>query len=199
LVYNGLDTIGRPSASLWQEPLRIACLGRLTRDKGFDVALAAFAEARKTLPSLRMTVAGDGPEFGNLAALARQLNIDEAVDFPGWIAPADVSHLLNSAAIVVVPSRVPESFGLVALEAMLMGRPVIAADSGALSELVVDGETGIVTSAEDFRAMATVIVRLLAHRESAERMGVAGRQRAIERFSFERYVNEYEALYVAAA
>jgi glycogen synthase len=195
MIYNGLDHPPEPVTALPWDPPRVLCLGRLTRDKGFDVALAAFAEVRRAIPNCRLTVAGNGPEFDTLNALAGSLAIRDAVDFPGWVAPADAKRLLNSATVVIVPSLVRESFGLVALEAMQMGRPVIAADTGALPELVTHQETGLVTPVGDARALASAIVRVLSNRELAAGMGAAGRRRALEDFGLDRYVQEYESLY----
>jgi len=195
MIYNGLDHPPGPVAALPWDPPRVLCLGRLTRDKGFDVALAAFAEVRRAIPNCRLTVAGNGPEFDTLNALAACHDIRDAVDFPGWVAPADSKSLLNSATLVIVPSLVRESFGLVALEAMQMGRLVIAADTGALPELVTHQESGLVTPPGDARALASAIVQVLSNRELAAGMGAAGRRRALEHFGLDRYVHEYESLY----
>jgi glycosyltransferase involved in cell wall biosynthesis len=101
---------------------------------------------------------------------------------------------LRRCAVAVVPSITPESFGFVALEAMVLGRPVVAARSGALPEIVSDGETGLLTPPGDATALATALSRLLDDPGLRERMGSAGRRRA-EQFSESRVVQRVETIY----
>jgi glycogen(starch) synthase len=195
VIYNGIDSPVGPSVDLPWNPPRLVCLGRMTRNKGFDIALKAFAEARRLLPDIRMTIAGNGPELESLMALADNLEIRDRVDFPGWVAPDAVAGLMASATLVVVPSIVRESFGLVAIEAMQHARPVIAAASGALAEIVFHQETGLVVPPGDVAALAKAFEQLLSNRELAAQMGAAGHHRALAHFGFARYVNEYESVY----
>ena len=113
----------------------------------------------------------------------------------GFVAP--VQSALEAAAIVVVPS-LGEGFGMVALEAMERARPVIASAVGGLSEIVVDGETGIVVPAADADALAEAIVALASDLPRAAAMGQAGRERALTQFTPERCVERIEKLYARA-
>ena len=92
-------------------------------DKGFDLALRAFAALASRHPQARIVIAGDGPERAVLATLAHALGIAERVDILGWVHPDGVAALIDAATIVVIPSR-REPAGLVPLEAALRGRPV---------------------------------------------------------------------------
>ena len=103
--------------------------------------------------------------------------------------------LLNSATVVLVPSRIGEGFGLVALEAALMARPVVASQFGALPEVVVDGETGLLVERDDPAALAAAITTLLEHPETATAMGQAGRRRAQTLFGLGPHVDAFDALY----
>ena len=96
--------------------------------------------------------------------------------------------------MVLMPSR-EESFGLVALESGLMGRPVIASRVGGLPEVVQHGETGLTVPRDDPEAMAAAAVRLLREPDRARRFGEAARERGLSTFSLDRYVDQYEALY----
>jgi glycogen(starch) synthase len=102
---------------------------------------------------------------------------------------------MKSATIVVMPSRWEEAFGLVALEAALMGRPVVATRVGGLPEVVVDRETGLIVQKDDSEALADAIASLLDQPQQAMAMGNAGRLRAQQIFSLQRYVDAYDALY----
>lgn len=195
VIYNCVDLPAEPPRPLPFEPPTILCLGRVVRDKGFDVAVAAFSLVRQQIPAVRLVVAGDGPATCELQEQVARAGLNESVDFPGWIVPAQVPALLNTATIVLMPSRWQEAFGIVALQGMQMGRPVIASDVGGLPEVVLDGQTGFIVPKEDPSALASACLRLLSNASLAEQMGIAARTRAQETFSFDRHVDEYEALY----
>ncbi len=173
VIYNGIETPALAPAPRPLDAPRLVCLGRIVRDKGFDVALAAFAELAPRFPEARLVVAGDGPARPELEAQAQALGVADAVEFPGWVAPERVSELMNSATLVIMPSRCEEPFGLVAVEAALMARPVVACRVGGLAEVVADGERGLLVDKEDPAALAHALAHLLEDRGTAERMGQA--------------------------
>jgi glycogen(starch) synthase len=177
-----------------EEPV-ILCYGRMVRPKGFDLALQAFAAIVRTWPQARLCLAGDGPERPRLEELAARLGVEDRVDFAGWVKPDDVPELLNRATLVVVPSRWEEPFGLVALEAGAMARPVIAARAGGLAEAVEHQRTGWLVTRESVAEFATAIDRLLREPELAEALGQAARRRVADRFSWDRCARSYEDLY----
>jgi glycogen(starch) synthase len=195
LIYQGFDAPPIPPAPLPIDPPRLLCIGRLIRPKAFDVAIAAFAQVRERFPRARLTIASDGPEREPLKQQARELGLADAVEFQGWIEFDRMPSLLNSATMVLVPSRAPEGFGLVALEAALMARPVVATRSGALPEVIEDGVTGLLVEKDDPRAMANAISGLLAHPDMAASMGEAGRRRAQTLFALQDHIDSFDALY----
>jgi glycosyltransferase involved in cell wall biosynthesis len=146
------------------------------------------------VPHLRLDIAGRGPLEPALRALAKELELEDAVRFLGYVAP--IQRAIEDAAIVVVPS-LGEGFGMVALEAMERSRPVIAAEIGGLGELVDDGVTGLLVPAGDADALARAIVRLGGDLDAAARMGEAGRRRALDHFLQERCTDRTELLYRA--
>ena len=193
VIPNALDP--PPAGAI--EPMphgRILCLGRMVWDKGFDVALAAFARLAARRPDARLILAGDGPARADLESLAGSLAVTDRVEFPGWVAPDQVPALLNRAGLVLVPSR-REAFGLVALEAMVMGRPVIASDVGGLPEVVVHGRTGILIPPGQVDLFADALDRLLRDPRRAVALGTEGRRVAQERFGWAKHVDAYEELY----
>jgi glycosyltransferase involved in cell wall biosynthesis len=174
---------------------RLLCVGRLIPIKGHIVLLRAFAEARRSVPGLKLDVAGRGPLEPALRALARELGVADAVRFMGHVAP--IQGAIEESAIIVVPSM-GEGFGMVALEAMERARPVIAASIGGLGELVVDGETGLLVEPGVAEPLARAIVELAGNLERAAEMGRAGRERALAEFLESRCVERTEALYERA-
>ena len=194
IIYNSLPTPWLPPASLDFAALRLLCLGRLETEKGFDVALRALAAVRERLPAARMTIAGDGGQRPALERLAVQLDLETAVRFTGWVAPDDVPALINAHTVVLMPSRF-ESFGLVALQAAQMGRPVIGSCIPGLSEVVRDGETGLLCPKDDAAAFAAAIASLVEQPVEAARMGRRARAHAQSAFPWDEHVTAYETLF----
>jgi glycosyltransferase involved in cell wall biosynthesis len=171
---------------------RLLCIGRLIPIKGHLVLLRALSRARARVPAVTLGLAGRGPLEPALKAYARELGLEEAVRFLGFVSP--VQRAIEDAGIVVVPS-LGEGFGMVALEAMERARPVIASAVGGLPEIVADGETGLVVPSGDADALAEAIVALAGDPQRAARMGAAGRERALAEFTPERSVRRVEELY----
>ena len=194
VLYNGQELPFELPQPLPFDYPRLLCLGRLRKKKGFDVALTAFAAIIQRFRGMRLIIAGDGPERPHLEELAVQLGIREAVDFLGWVDPQDVPRLVNTVTVVVMPSR-HEPFGLVALDAALMARPIVASDIGGLSEAVTHQETGLLVEPDDSAGLAAAIVFLLEHQEVATHMGQVAHQRAQVEFSWNRCVDAYDELY----
>jgi glycosyltransferase involved in cell wall biosynthesis len=192
IVHYGISPVGEATPHTDSEP-RLLCIGRLIPIKGHLVLLRALAQARAKVPAVTLDLAGRGALEPALKAYVRELGLDEAVRFRGFVSP--VQAAIEDAAIVVVPS-LGEGFGMVALEAMERARPVIASAVGGLPEIVADGETGLVVPSADAEALAEAIVALARDLARAAAMGRAGRDRALAEFTPERCVERIEELYV---
>jgi glycogen synthase len=194
VIPNALQMPELPPATLVFDPPRLLCVGRLVPDKGFDLALEAFAAVLRRFPSARLIVAGDGPARPDLEARADELGIRRAVEFLGWVDPEAVAALMNRASLVVMPSR-QEPFGLVALQAAQLGRPIVATRVGGLPEVVLHDETGLLVPTDDPSALASAISSLLSEPERARQLGAAARGRASTVFDWDRCANAYADLY----
>jgi glycosyltransferase involved in cell wall biosynthesis len=194
IVHYGISPRDGAHAYAKAEP-RLLCIGRLIPIKGHLVLLRAFAQARARVPGVTLDLAGRGPLEPALRSYARELGLDGAVRFLGFVSP--VQRAVEEAAIVVVPS-LGEGFGMVALEAMERARPVIASAVGGLPEIVEDGTTGLVVPPGDAEALAEAIVALGGNLERAAAMGAAGRERALSDFTPARSVLRTEELYSSA-
>jgi glycosyltransferase involved in cell wall biosynthesis len=126
--------------------------------------------------------------------LVTLLGLKEAVDFVGWVAPDKVPMLMNTATVVVMPSRW-EGLPIVALEASLMARPIVASRVEGLTEVVVHQQTGLLVEKENSEALAEALAFLLDHPEFATVMGQTARRYVQEVFSFERCMDAYDTLY----
>lgn len=195
VLYYGVD---RPKAAPKQidfDAPRLLCVGRLVHEKGFDIALRAFAMLAPRFPAARMVIAGGGAARQELEQLATDLGVADSVEFPGWVSPGLVPDLINDAALVVIPSRWREAFGLIAVETALMERPIVASRVGGIEEAVGNSDAGVLVDKEDPRALADAIADLLEHPEKARQMGRTARRRAENLFEFGKHVEEVDALY----
>jgi len=193
-IQNAMEAPNHMPQPLRFDPPRLLCVGRLVPEKGFDEAVTAFATVVDQFPTARLTIAGDGPERQNLTKQIIELGLSGSIEFTGNLAPDKVLHLIDQATLVLVPSR-SEGFGLVALEAGMMGRPVVATRVGGLPEVVLHRKTGLLVEQQEPEGLADAIRFLLSQPQAATAFGKAARQRVQEVFSFEHYVDAYDDLY----
>jgi N-acetyl-alpha-D-glucosaminyl L-malate synthase BshA len=143
---------------------------------------------------VKLVMCGDGPEREEAEALAARLSVSNCVMFVGQQPQALIKQYLSIANLLLLPSQT-ESFGLVALEAMACEVPVIATRVGGLPEVVDEGETGYLFDVGDVDGMAQRAVEILEDDGKRERLGHRGREVAKARFSTEKIIPQYEALY----
>jgi glycogen(starch) synthase len=194
VIHNGLKMPALLPEPLPTDAPRLLCLGRLAGQKGFDVAVTAFASTADRFPNARLIIAGDGPERSTLERQVARLGVADIVNFIGWVPPNKVFALINFSTMVLMPSRW-EGLPSVVLQAAMMARPVVATRVSGLSEVVVHRETGLLVEPEDSNSLAESIAWLLDHPESATRMGQAARRRVQEVFSWEQCVSAYDDLW----
>lgn len=195
VIHNALEWPDLPPTPLPREDPVLVCVGRVVDDKGFDLTVAAFALVLARVPGARLLIVGDGPARPALERQAAALGLSARVRFAGWVSPARVPELINEATVVVMSSRWREAFGLVALQAAQMARPVVATRVGGLPEVVLDGETGLLVPPEDPEELARAVTFLLEHPDEAARLGQTGRLRAERVFGWAHYVDTYDRLY----
>jgi len=160
-------------------------VGRLAPWKGHELFIRAATRVHATIPETRFLVVGDSafdpPAYRErLERMAAEGGLDTALRFLGF--RDDVPTVMGAADVVVHCSILPEPLGLTPIEAMALGRPVIAAAAGGPLETVADGETGLLTSMGDADALAAALLRLFGDADLRARMGAAGRQRAERMF-----------------
>lgn len=147
---------------------RLLAMGRLHRNKGFDIAIRALAR----LSDAHLSIAGEGPERAALEALAREVGVADRVTFLGW--RSDIGALLAGCDIFVCSSR-HEPLGNIVLESWSATRPVVSAAAQGPTELIEDGETGLLVPIEDAEALARNIAVLIADPQRAARIAQQGR------------------------
>jgi glycosyltransferase involved in cell wall biosynthesis len=134
------------------EPVFVYC-GRLSEEKGLALLLHSFSQLRHRAPTARLRLVGTGPEQPRLERLVGELGLEEGVSFRGWLAPEAVERELVDAWALVAPSLHAEPLGLVALEALVRGVPVIASAGGGFAETVEEGVSGLLFPNGDGEAL----------------------------------------------
>ncbi len=195
--YTGVDTKMFQPASAERDPV-ILFVGRLEPRKGAEFLIRAAALVQAELPETELVLIGDGTLRARLEQQAKESL--RRYRFVGLQSHEEVSAWMNRASIfcapsVTMPSGEEEAFGMVYAEAMAVEKPVVAFDSGGVSEVVSHGHTGFLAPERDWRALADYLSILLQDAGLRKRFGVAGRERVIRQFDLEQRTKVLEAIY----
>lgn len=180
-----------PAENRPEAPLALA-LGRLHRNKGFDVLLEALART----DGIHLWLAGEGPERAALERQAHKLRLGDRVRFLGW--RDDVPSLLAACDFLVVPSR-HEPLGNTIVEAWAAERAVLASETAGPAELIVSGETGLLMPVEDVESLALALERLAQDGALRQRLAAAGHAQYLAEFAEARVVAAYQTLLTKVA
>jgi colanic acid/amylovoran biosynthesis glycosyltransferase len=195
--YTGVDTKKFHPESTESNPM-ILFVGRFAESKGAEFSVRAAAEVQKQSPEVELVVIGDGPLRADLEKLAKQSL--RRYRFLGSRSAEEVRGWMNRASVVCVPSITrrsgeEEGFGMVCIEAQALAKPVVAFDSGGISEAVSHAKTGFLASERDWQAMGKYLFMVLQDQKLRERFGLAGRERVLREFSLEYRTRVLEEIY----
>ena len=183
---------GTPAAWSADAPPVVGVIGRLSYEKGVDIALLAHRLVTQRCRAARLWVMGEGPEHAPLMRLADRLGIASSVEWLGY--QEEPAQFYGRMAVVLIPSR-SEGLPNVALEAMAHGIPVVAAAVGGVPEVVSDGHAGLLAPAKDVEGLAQRVLRLLEDASLRRRLGQQGRKDVYARFSLEGRVRALARIY----
>jgi glycosyltransferase involved in cell wall biosynthesis len=169
-------------------------VGRLEQVKGVEFLIQALPLIIQAFPHTTLTIVGDGSTKANLLELTTRLQLEHYVHFAGWIENKDLDRYYEQASIVVVPSAYAEAFGIVILEAMSVGRPVIATRVGGIPEIVDDGVDGYLVEPSNAAQIAERAIKLFSQDALLIELGRNARKKA-ESFTIEKYVGDLEKVY----
>lgn len=210
-VWNGLDVNDKPIHTAYEiENVRknyfacsgnetiIGLVGRINSWKGQPLLLDAFSQIAANNPDARLVFIGSAPinqDFfvDDLNASIKALNLTDKVRIIPF--QQNIWQFWDALDIAVVPSTEPEPFGMVAIEAMLAKKPVIAANHGGLTEIVVPGETGLLFEPGNSQSLAKSLQTLLDDATLRTRFGESGYKRACANFSLESHVKKFEHIF----
>lgn len=192
VIYNGISVkqFEKLPAPTWKHPLRFLIIGRLTKQKGHNMALHALAKMRQF--DWKLTIVGDGEERRYIERTVRQLRLEDRVTM--LPSTTNTSAVYTAHDIVLVPS-LWEGLGLVVMEAMAAGRLVIAAKTGGIPELIQDKHTGVLFDAGDVSSLRTEMGWCMHSLDHAAAIAEQGQHHAVGNFDVSRMVRAYEAVY----
>ena len=180
----------------------VGIICRLDHWKGVETFLHAASLCKKAFPHARYLVAGGAIEgredyAGAMKRRADELGLSDVIYFTDWrYQPEDMPRVHAALSILVLASSWPEPFGLVLLEAMATGKPIVATNHGGPKEICLDGETAMLVPPQDSERMAAAILTLLRDPARAREMGAAGRKRVEQLFDRNRCIKTLESLYI---
>jgi glycosyltransferase involved in cell wall biosynthesis len=168
-------------------------VGMLEKRKGVDILIRAISIIKKEIPDAHLFIAGIGEEEINLKNLVKELDIEDNVKFLGFISEEEKYSYYKSTDLCVFPSRF-EWFGIILLEAMACGKPIVASNVGGIPYVVEDGKTGLLFESENVDDLAEKIITLLKDKELRDKMGKAGKGR-VKEFTWEKVAERTVEVY----
>ncbi len=194
IIFNGIDISEfKPSIKENSENFEVLCVSRLTRRKGIEYLISAFAKISDQFPKIKLKIIGEGDAKEELEAQTQQLNLNNKIEFSGRIAHENLPEIYAEASVFVLPS-LNEGMSNTMLEALATGLPIIATDTGGTKELVDEGINGFIIKMKDADDIAEKIIKLISDKNLLESMSQASRQKA-ESLSWknvaEKYFKEY--------
>jgi len=193
----------RKEFSIKPEESIVGIIGRIDHWKGHEYFIEAMARAIKQIPALKGLIIGEletnvavdrnRQYLNKLKLLIKSMDLEDKVIFIGF--RDDVPRLLAALDVVVHASSTPEPFGLVVIEGMAAGKPVVATAAGGVLDIIEDGVNGMLIPYKDSKAMAQATLKLLFSQDEAKHMGLAARRSIVERFTVERQLRAVEKLY----
>ena len=184
------------------EDVLVCLIGRIVSWKGHEYFIKAISHVSNKIPNIKGIIVGDigldhyGTQelyFRKLMMLIKELKINEKIIFTGF--RNDVKRLISAMDIIVHASSNPEPFGLVVIEGMAAGKPVIATAEGGVLDIIEDGVNGILVPCKDSKSMAKAIQKIYHDKKLSKKIGTAARKRIIEKFTIEHQVAAIEKVY----
>jgi glycosyltransferase involved in cell wall biosynthesis len=169
-------------------------LGRLHNRKGVDILIESFRHVSRTNPGANLVIAGDGNEIATVRSQTEQSGISNRIHLVGSMQGADKLWLLQNCMCLVLPTRTRETFGLVLLEAMACGKPVIATRLGGILDLVDEDQNGLFVKPDDANDLAHALEQIIANPQTRRRLGSRSFQKA-KQFDWPQVASKYLALF----
>ena len=170
-------------------------VGRLVREKGIQFLIKAMAYLRQC-SNLQLKIVGEGYYAATVQRLLKKYNlIDRTVIINRWLSHAEILREIGHSSVVVVPSVWPEPFGYIGIDALAMGKPVVACSVGGIPEWLQNGDNGFLVSPKNSKGLAECIRKIITDEEMRKRYGNQGRDFVFNKFSPRIYLSQISSLY----
>jgi len=191
IIHNGVTLPPVKGKDVGVHPM-ILCMARMDIDhKGQDVMLKAMKKVHRALPDVKLIMAGGGKDFPLLKGMAKNLGLEDCVEFTGFLySPNKWNYLLSCDVLSIAPRMEP--FGVVYLEAMAYGKPIVTTNVGAIPEVV--GDCAILVAPNNPGLLAAALIRVLTDKKLAQTLSQKGLRR-VQRYNWDNLVQRYKALY----
>ena len=194
IIRCGVDLEKYQYKGVTKQPRKLLFVGRLSNEKGLNVLLDSLAALSSETHDIKLTVLGDGPSRKDLEKQAQDLNLNDVVIFKGFVDQPTIRNHLNDSDIFILPSFA-EGIPVSLMEAMAIGVPVITTYVGGISELVVDGETGLLCYASDSDGLANAIKTYLSDQELLQQIVTKARHHVETEFDVDQQIDKLAALF----
>jgi len=179
---------------------QILAVGYLIERKGFEYLIKAVKKVLNKYKNVQLTIVGSGPLEKKLKNIIKELKLDSNAKIMKNVSDEELLYLYNSSDLFVLPSVVDsqgntEGLGVVLLEAMACGLPVIGSDTGGIPDIIQDCETGLLVPEKDISKLSNAILSLIENKELREKIAVNGYNKVRERFSWEKIAESYLSVY----
>jgi len=175
-----------------EEKNYIVCFGRLDKSKGVDILIKAWAQIKS---ELTLKIIGSGPDENNLKQLARDLEIENKIEFIPHCHKPDLESIIAQSWFTVFPSLVHETFGLGVIESYFQGKPVIATKVGAFTENVIENKTGLLVAPANIMALKNALEKMISDIDLRKSMGQSAKAMAQNKFTPQIHLNKINDIY----
>jgi N-acetyl-alpha-D-glucosaminyl L-malate synthase BshA len=171
------------------DDLMILTVGRISEEKGIRYLIEAMPVILKEMPTVKLMIVGDGPDRDKLEQMVKRLNLAN-ITFAGMVSNKNLSNFYKSADVFILPS-IREGLGVVLLEAMACGTPVIGSNTGGVTDIIENGKNGLLIEPGDSKDIAEKIIKLLSNRELAQKLSEEGMKTVKYKFSWHIIVKKF--------
>ncbi|VVB89281.1 Trehalose synthase [uncultured archaeon] len=193
------DTVSKINKTPITDDLVILTVGRLSEEKGIKFLIEAMPAILKDIPAVKLMIVGDGPERKNLEQIVKRYDLTNVI-FVGTVLNEDMNKFYKKADVFVLPS-LREGLGVVLLEAMACGIPVIGSNIGGITDIIRNKENGLLVEPENPKDIADKIIMLLSEEKLKQKFSKNGLETVKEKFSWDvvinRFVEVYNSLFIS--
>jgi glycosyltransferase involved in cell wall biosynthesis len=195
IIPMGVDTEKfRPLNKLPSQSKTILYVGRLIKQKGMDLLVAAFVDVIRSVPDARLQIIGYGPERANIENIISSHHFEHAVKIIDMVGHDDLPVIYNNSRILVLPALIGEGLGMTPAEAGACGVPTVTFGLGGTSELVIDGQTGLIVKPQ-IATLRDGLLKLLQDDNLADELGRHARERVTSLFGWDAVIDKFDALF----